>query len=204
MDDLGAVREQEMVLAFLRAEIEAPRYREFYLAAMGHIGGSRQRLIDDADLANDSDNSDREKLLGMVRGYHQNAMLFAGFPSDTVWRRAKITLSELKTFRYANFPTLLELASSRRVSDGAENALKASGSFSPPLQDMLKGIRPLMKRVVAGETFEDLIVVKDAHLPNVVLLEGHTRSTAYVAAGEPPHIRVLIGTSAEMHEWALY
>jgi hypothetical protein len=115
LDDLGEVQEQEMLLTFLRAEIEAPRYREYYLAAMGYIGGSRQRLIDDADLANDYDNSDREKLLGMVRGYKQDTMLFAGFPRETAWRRARITLTELNT-QYANFPTLLELASSRRVS----------------------------------------------------------------------------------------
>jgi hypothetical protein len=204
LDDLGAVQEQEMVLTFLRGEIEAPRYREYYLAAMGYVGGSRQRLIDDADLADDYDNSDREKLLGMVRGYKQDTMLFAGFPRETAWRRAKITLTELKTFQYANVPTLLELAPSRRVSDGAENALKASTSFSPPLYDMLKGIRPLMTRVVAGDTFDDLIVVKDDHRPNVVLLEGHTRSTAYAAVGQPQHIRVLIGRSANMHKWAFY
>jgi hypothetical protein len=55
MGDIGAISEHDMVLAFLRAEFDAPRYRDFYLAALRSVGGSRQHLIDDADLDNPSD-----------------------------------------------------------------------------------------------------------------------------------------------------
>jgi hypothetical protein len=203
MGDIGAISEHDMVLAFLRAEFDAPRYRDFYLAALRSVGGSRQHLIDDADFDNSSDNSDREKLLGMVRGYKQNIMLFAGFPNDISWQRTEISITELETFQYARFPTLLELASSRWVSDGAKNALIPT-TFSEPLQAMINGIRPLLKRVEAGETLEELIAVRDFRSSNIVLLEGHTRATAYVAGQQPQSVRILIGTSARMHEWPLY
>jgi len=204
MIDLGCVSESEVVLTFVRAEIEAPRYRNWYLNALRDIQGSHTKLIDDADLSNDSDNAARAYLLGAVRGYRRNAMLFKGFPDKVSWRRCEVEVTELGEFLYANFATLLELSgASRRVSEGAKKALIVPQTFSAACQDMVSGISPIIRRIEVGHQFEDCIAVRDGRFNTVVLVDGHTRATAYVAAQKPKRTRVLVGTSAVMHEWWL-
>jgi hypothetical protein len=206
MVDLGPSSENEMVLAFLRAEIDAPRYRDSCSQALQAIGRSRATLIDAAALNNDTENRDRAHVLRLVRGYGANVILFHGFPNDVAWQRYEVSVAELGQFLYANWPTLLEVAGSGRlVSEGAKRATFGPlTKFGSETKTFVEGIRAVVKRVEAGGHFADLIAVRDIRSSDTVLIEGHTRATAYVIARKPTAVRMLLGTSSHMHEWWLF
>ena len=92
---IGPATEHEMVLAFLKAEIDSPRYEQVYRQKSSALGFSRTQLIESADLHNDRQNMERIKLLGEVRGYGANSYLFPGFPNDVSWQRVRLSNQKL-------------------------------------------------------------------------------------------------------------
>jgi len=73
----------EMVLAFVRAEIDSPTERgKLFLDVLARICADRATLIDHADLRNPQQNYARRRILGEARG-----ALSQSFPMDTTNRR---------------------------------------------------------------------------------------------------------------------
>ena len=105
MIERGSAAEEDMVLAFLQAEIDSSRFGYTYQYILTCWGLSRILLIDQADLRNMEDNQIRKELLKAVRGYTAGQFLFTGFPPNVRWRRADLETTELKRLKYANFPT---------------------------------------------------------------------------------------------------
>src|ERR1019366_4177138 len=108
MIEMGLATENDMVLAFLRAEVESPRFGAIYsqyLDRLNTCGISRERLIDSADLNSPRENAQRIELLKAVRGYRANNLLFRSFPNDVTWRRVGVEPSDWMNVRYANYPT---------------------------------------------------------------------------------------------------
>ena len=58
---IGDATVDDMVLAFLRAEVDAPRYRQFFV-------NLDRRLIDAPDLTNPAENRMRRQMLDSYRG----------------------------------------------------------------------------------------------------------------------------------------
>jgi hypothetical protein len=73
MIELHLASVDEMVLAFLKAEINSVRFKPFVDNALAHFGFAPDLIID-ADLTNDHQNRERMKVLSYRRG------LFAGLP----------------------------------------------------------------------------------------------------------------------------
>ena len=204
MVDLGTASENDVVLAFLRAEIDAPRFRDGHIQYLQSLGRSRTSLIDRADLANECDNHMRAISLALTRGYGRNALLFRGYPNDIVWRRFETDVTELGQFLYANFPVLSEVAgTSRLVCEGARRVQAALPGLSMEAQRFVKGVPIVVENAKAAHSFPELVAVRDSQSENIVLLEGHTRATAFVIAQKLSPTRVLIGSSPRMHEWWL-
>jgi hypothetical protein len=124
MIEVGAAMEDEMIAAFLRAEIESSRFSGPVKGLLAQLGLDRA-LLDSPNTRNSDDNRVRRRILGAYRGYPDRA-LFAGFPSDTIWRRVQLEPSDFATLRYLNDESrgdqLLRLSGgTRRVTDGARN-----------------------------------------------------------------------------------
>ena len=109
-------------------------------------------------------------------------------------------MSEVGGLRYidesrTNSRTWTELSQGTRlVGDGAANAA------IDPLTDVKKKIRDLVATLVSSRsTIGDLIVVGTEPDGPLVLLEGHTRATAYLLARRslPDEVSVVVGTSAQ-------
>jgi hypothetical protein len=184
----------EMVLAFVLAEVDSPRYREKYAFALAAIGADRVHLIDNADLQDARQNAARGRVLGMLRGYGQNNALFAGFPVDTHWRKVSVTPPEIGRFRYANHKVSCVLSGgSRLVADGVKNLDSVQTDENTSVH-----VKAVANRLTQEETFPPLIAAESAGGPDIVLIEGHTRATAYALSGIPNEITVLIGTSPDM------
>ena len=198
MIELAPSNENEMVLAFLKAEIDSPRFGEAYQNLIDQSGLDKSELIDNASLSDPHQNAARRALLGDARGYGNNVYLFAGFPQNVAWRRVTITPGDYDALLYTNYPIWTKLSGgSRKVVDGAKN----TGSIAAD-EEAISGIQAVAEAVKNGQRYPELIAVEAAD--GIVLVEGHIRATAYVLAALDLEFEVILGTSLWMHNWVFY
>lgn len=186
MLELGPATEPEMVQAFLRAELDSPRFSGEY-----HI--DRHALIDSADLQSPTQNATRLGALKKVKG----SLLLP----RVAWRRVGLQEGDLPRLKYLNHPDWIEFSGGTRlVSDGAKNirSKKMRGNTNAHILAVADAFRK-------GATYPQLIAVTgEEDLADIILTEGHVRATAYILAGWPSHIECILGTSRITHEWDVW
>ena len=198
---VGPSSEDEMVLAFLKAEIDSAEYPGSIERALS-LQGHTRAIIDNAELGNPSENQARVKCLSGFRGFKQNCWLFKGFPDEVTWQRVSLTPREVGRVKYINQPVWITgSAGTRLVADGAMNL--DSGSLPDSLRSK---IRTIEASVRAGYMSPELILAGLGDESPLVLVEGHSRATAYVLASSdlPNGVEVIIGLSPDMGNWYWY
>jgi hypothetical protein len=192
----------EMILAFLQADIESPSDRgKFYAASIARIGADKATLIGiHADPINPHQNNIRRCLLGENRGYGWGRYLFVDFPDDTIWRLVTVTPTEVKGFKYAN-----RLENWARISCGTRLVGDAVKNLDQEQNAPINGnVVGIATRVRGGEQFPALIAAQLTGTDELVLIEGHNRATAYAFTGLPDRIQVFIGSSSQMGGWLFF
>jgi hypothetical protein len=199
MIERGPTTANEMVLTFVRAEIESRHLAKSYAKALAFIGATKLQLIDQADLSNPLQNRQRSYLLGRVRGYGRNTALFDGLPIDISWRRISITPAELGRCSYMSFVTWLRLSNAtRRISDGAANIRKTEADDETSASVLRAAA--LLER---GKTFPPLIAIQSLS-GRTILMQGNIRATAKVLTNRPTEVEMLLGTSPLVNQWRFY
>jgi hypothetical protein len=202
MIDVGPSTEHEMVLAFIRAELDSARFGAHYQSCFAQLkerGVDRQMLVDAPSLLSAQQNAIRKEILKAVRGYGAGQFLFAGFPIDVTWRRVALGQADLPKLKYAKCPPWVELSGGTRfVIEGAKHI----GSDTPA-EDAAVNIRAVAEDLKRGKRYAELIGV-DGQSGDIILMEGHTRATAYAVAQLPDRIDCLVGSSPLMNRWAFY
>jgi hypothetical protein len=187
----GDTTEDAMIRAFVEAEIDSPIDGPRYTAV---VGGDVQALLDPAASAL------RAQALRAVRGY-PDAYLFTGFPRDVSWKLVAVSVDELGDFLYLNNePGWSKLSrGSRLVRDGAANV------ETPVGVDKAASILGVEQAVRDGQTFPPIIAVAlDESSPRVIV-EGHTRATAYVRAPKPDdEVEAITGYSPSLARWHFF
>jgi hypothetical protein len=194
MRDFGPVSTHQMVLSFLRAEIDSGSRGSLYMDKIRALHLDRKLLIDNADLTDDHANSGRASLLGAVRGYGRNDLIFRGFPDDVTWRRVSLEASEFGALKYANCDPWLQLSrGTRSVLDGARN-LPCYGDHG-----IAQAVPEIADKIDRAIQFEDLLLIDD--LSNrLIILEGNTRATAFVSSMTNCAF-ALVGRSETIKTW---
>ncbi len=198
---VGPSSEDKMVLAFLKAEIDSAEYPGSIERALS-VQGLTRAIVDNADLRDPSENQARVKCLSGYRGFKQNCWLFKGFPDEVTWQRVSLTPGEVGRVKYINQPVWITgSAGTRLVADGAMNL--DSGSLPDSLRFK---IRTIEANVRTGCKPPELILAGRGDDSPLVLVEGHSRATAYVLASEylPDGIEVIVGLSPDMGSWDWY
>ncbi len=194
---LAESNENEMVLAFLRAEFYSPRYKEWIRRALGHDASLLNRpRLDDA-----TENAARKQVLAEFRGFGADALLFRGFPVEVQWVRVEATVAEVADMKYAKYATWITLSGgSRIVRDGAANV-----DTIPTDEDANANIRAVTRDVERGQSYPPLIAAAVSNDETHVLVEGHTRASAYVRAlrADAP-VELIVAYSPSMTTWAFY
>lgn len=188
MRKLQQITDNEMILAFIQGEADAPRWAARYQGSGLQPEDSKR----DAD-PNDAEQNQRRRIaLGRARGYGRDELLFTGLPSDMTWYRAVVTLDQLAAFRHLNYPAFIQLTGgSRLVRDGARNAEAIPGQ-----EELSERILDLAQAVGAGARHPPLIAVATDIGAAPVILEGNTRASAYVRALPPEEeIEIILGIS---------
>ena len=205
MIHIESVTEDDVVLAFVKAEINSPFYGPKYQAQLASLGASRETLIDNADLSDQPQNDLRKTLLRGARGY-PDRFLFRNLPRDTAWRRVRLEPNEIVALKNGRFDNWIELTKgSRSVAQGAAEIASgvAERSANADIRKIAVGVKEIAEKVRAGHKFPELIVVK-ATDGSLILLEGNTRATAYVLAEKSEPTEVFVGSSAQMKFWDWY
>ena len=194
MHTIAAINESEMVLAFAQAELHSPTYRPRYLRELENLS-QNEMLVLQADLKSERQNDLRAQLLQRVRGYKANNGIFRGFPNDVTWHAVELNRGDFSKLLYiAKEPTWDDLSDGgRSVLVGARNI--SSGVKSNP------SISLVVSALKAGKKFPPIIAVEKQQ--ELVLVEGHTRATAFVLADYEP-IHVIVGSSPLMQNWYWY
>jgi hypothetical protein len=198
---LAPATEDNMVLAFLRAELASARFADDVLAALARVGLDRT-LVDRADLNDAEGNRRRREVLEDHRGPRRGpaAGVFGGFPDDVSWSWAALTAEELADVRYIHWDYWLE------VSGGTRRPADAIARMRREWDDPSDEVRQIADAVARGSLPPEIIVVGRPPGRDLVVLEGHVRLTGLLLRPEqlPSEVKVLLGTSPRIAEWGNY
>lgn len=170
--------EDEMILTFLKEELDSRRFCEPILKALNDVGASEE-LIRDGDIKSERQNALRSQVLGLFRGYPDRE-IFENYPRNIVWKYAAFEVDDLSKLRYVDYDYWngLSKGTSSPVK-AAETISKGEEIYGISNQYYLDG-KTLLEQ---GKSFPPLIVLtcgNDVYL----LLEGHCRATAYALLPE--------------------
>ena len=191
MEPLRDLSEDEVILAFLRAELNTPRQFERREAL-----GTPATLMTHANLDDPEENDARRSLLAAYRGF-PDALLFEGFPHNVHWQLVRMSADELLGIRFLKFGGWITMSGgTRRVQVVAERI--RSGIVSSTDDE------DFTPRPGLSEALEGIIAATDGRM--LTLIEGHHRVTGLALAPErcPEHLEIIVGTSARMNDWVFF
>jgi hypothetical protein len=193
---ISAATEDEMVLAFLQAELESPVHGSRVRAAIGEAA-----LITSPDLNDADENRARIRALSMTRGYARNIWLFRNLPTDIEWAHIQTTVAELARMKHMDYESFRQLTMGTLiVGDGASNIDAVTAC-----DDLNRRVRLVEDAIISGETWPPLITIATGLDAAHRILEGNTRASASVLALPGNRIVPMIaGYSPRMREWHWY
>jgi hypothetical protein len=71
-----------------------------------------------------------------------------------------------------------------------------------PLEDA-KRFRAIQDAIARGKQFPELIAAEGQN-GDLILIEGHSRATAYVACCFAKNVKMFLASSPSMHGWVFY
>jgi hypothetical protein len=191
---LRPATEDEVVAAFLRAELDSGRYGEV-LRKLLEQDGVDADVLARPDLTDPAANRYRSGLLDEYRGFEQRIGLFGGFPEHVDWHRAALTPHEVLEILYINWDWWL------KISDGTRRPKEAADKIR---RGEVLGSTVDEHRMLFDAPQPELIVVTTPDRGKLVVLEGHYRLTAYAMFPErlPDELELYLGEAEDMAAWS--
>lgn len=205
MRHLRAASEDEVILSFLRSELDSPRFGPARRSALDRAGGTA--LVTSPDLRSDAENRARREALAEARGWGTDDEFFAGFPTDLSWQYAELEVEELERIRFIDYSYWTELSGGSRRAADVRATLQQPDCLPSWLVDLGLEWPYELAAVIAGEGVPgELIVVGTADLGDLVLLEGHARLTAIFVGGlqERATVPAFVGASNSIRQWQFF
>src|ERR1700704_5678851 len=104
MEDLGAVSDDQVILAWLQAEIESPPFQSYLIGdppKPSHLARALA-LARNPDLGNEAQNAERRGIIASAHAFGRGALIFAGLADDVGWRRFRVSTSDVGEMLYSN------------------------------------------------------------------------------------------------------
>jgi hypothetical protein len=205
MDNLGLATENQVILAWLQAEIDSVGFQQYlvgepanpvYLARA--LTAARKPDLRDAD-----QNELRRRIVVKTHGFGLGIKSFEGLANDVKWLRGRVSSEEVGEMLYATgHAAWAALAPvTRKVAEGASNV---GHVFTGDVTNML--VLALALRISESHPLPPLPEIiclrrPDGHL---VIMEGHTRATAIVLEGHRfgQGVNIYVGDSPSVSSWA--
>lgn len=171
--------QDEMIWAFLRGEYDSVRFGDDVRGAMQRAGCPERYLLD-ARLDDRQECDARRRVLADYREWGSDSGLFEHFPARIRWLLAECEARDLDFIRYIRYSYWDRLSGWTGLArQGARSVLEGREIYGVSNKAFIAGAELLR----AGYAFAPIIVLGSA-APRFVLLEGHSRLTAYALAPE--------------------
>jgi hypothetical protein len=203
MNGFRPATEAEVVLAFLRGEVDSERFGRDVERALAEVGGLQ--LVRRPDLSSERENRARERALAVARGWRDSG-LFAGFPDKVDWYHGVLPADALARVRFIGYPYWNELSGGSRRPVDVRPTLRA-GRLPQWLSELgTDWCFEFAAGLAAVEAVDDLIVMATPDLGSLVLLEGHSRVTAIFVGGHERRltVRAYLGLSPAIEQWGCF
>ena len=195
---LRAATEAEVVAAFLRGELDSPRWGE-RLRELLREEDVDASLVRTPNVEDAAEGAYRARLLDRHRAWLRREGLFDGFPERVEWSRVALSPEEVLAIRYINWEWWL------RISCGSRSPVDAAARIR---RGEIAGVtaeehEPIAAHLRAAKPSAELIAVAPPDRSRLVVVEGHVRLTAYALYPEylPAELEIYLGTAPDMHRW---
>jgi hypothetical protein len=202
MDDLGEASEDQVILAWLQAEIESPDFQAFIIGNPPNPANLSAALkaARSPNLRDDQQNALRREIIGSVYGFGKGTGTFEGLGNDITWRRFRLSTAEVGEMLYARHEGAWRLLSpvTRKVVEGATNVghVFTGDGTNMVVLSLASGLCHSEKKV------PEIIALRR---PDgvFVILEGHARATAIVLEAHrfPNGVHAYIGDGPSAANW---
>jgi hypothetical protein len=188
---LRPASEDDMVAAFLAAEVTSERYGPQISQILARLGRPRG-IIERPDTRDEAANAVRRQVLAAYRHY-PSGDVFTGMPADVSWHHATLTPAELATVRYIDYPYWTGFSGGTRLAaDGARRL--------GPWQHLPPGsiYRQVAENLRDGHLPPTVILLSEPGLANLIVVEGHKRVTGLLLCPQwlPAELEVMLGITA--------
>jgi len=203
MDDLGAVTDDHVILAWLQAEIESLDFQQYivgdppnpaYLSMA--LKAARSPNLKDAE-----QNELRRRIISKTHGFGVGAGSFQGLANDIKWRRFRLTTAEVGEMLYASHSGAWVILApvTRKVTEGATNV---GHMFTGDQTNMV--VLSLAAGICHSEKKLPEIIALRRPDGRLVILEGHARATAISLEAHrfARGVEVYVGESPSVATWA--
>jgi hypothetical protein len=183
--------EDDMVAAFLAAEVTSERYGPRIGQILAGLGQPRS-IVARPDTSDAAANAVRRQVLAAYRDY-PSGDVFTGMPADVSWHRAALTPAELATVRYIDYPYWTDFSGGTRLAaDGARRL----GSW--PDLATVSIYRQVAENLRDGKLPPAVILLSEPGLANLIVIEGHKRITGLLLCPQwlPAELEVVLGITA--------
>jgi len=201
MEDLGAATEDQVILAWLQAEIESPDFQAYIVGNPPNPANLSVALkaARSPDLRDQAQNDLRRQIITSIYGFGQGKGSFEGLANEIAWRRVKLTTDEVAEMLYARHEGAWQLLSpvTRKVAEGATNIghVFTGDGTNMVVLSLASGICHSDKKV------PEVIALKrpDGRL---VILEGHATAIVLEAHRFPHGVQAYVGDGPSVAGWA--
>jgi len=202
VEDAGAASEDQVILAWLQAEIESPGFQQYLIGDPPNPANLSLalKLARSPNLHDDEQNRMRRQIITNTHGFGIGVGQFQGLANDIKWRRVKLSAGEVGEMLYASRSGAWTILApvSRKVAEGATNVghVFTGDATNMVVLSLAYGINHTDKKV------PEIIALRrpDGLL---VILEGHARATAIVLEAHrfSGGVTVYVGDGPSVANW---
>jgi hypothetical protein len=202
MDDLGAATEDQVILAWLQAEIESPDFQAYLIGNPPNPANLSLALkaARTPDLHDQTQNELRRQIIAGSYGFGRGTGIFEGLTDDIRWRRFRLTTDDVGEMLFARREGAWRLLSpaTRKVAEGATNVghVFTGDPTNMVVLSLASGLCHSDKRI------PEIIAVQRPE-GGLVILEGHARATAIVLEAHrfPNGVQAFVGAGPSVASW---
>lgn len=164
--------EAEMILEFLKGEINSSRFNEELNDTLKKLNLNTS-IINEGDISNEKENLLRLKIMNVFRGYPDKE-LFENFPKINEWKFLELNEKDIDNIYYIDYDYWNEL------SDGTSKPTEAAKIIKSGKEIYGVSNKPFLNGVeyLKDNKFPPVILIT-CNDEKYLIIEGHSRMTVY-------------------------
>lgn len=172
MKKIRESNEAEMLLEFLKGEINSERFNEDVCNALSSLNLD-EAIINNGDITNEQENLQRLRIMKLFRGYPDDE-LFENFPKITEWKFVELNESDIDNIYYIDYDYWNELSNGTSKPVEAAKVIQSGKEiYGVSNQSFLDGVE-----YSKSNTFPPVILIT-CNDEKYLIIEGHSRMTVY-------------------------